>query len=129
MRRTLFAMIVALSLAGSALAQPASRCTHDTLAIRGESLAVTYCVTSVAHASAGDELRVGVLETYSAPHGTISQPVTLAFIAGEATSRVIEDLPLERLGMTGTLHLTLGLRGGLVRIESAILTPGAITIK
>lgn len=129
MRRSLFAIILALGLSGSAGAQPASHCTHDTLAIRGESVAASYCVTSSTRAPAGHELRVGVTETYTAPRGTIAQPVILTFIAGEATSRVIEDLPLEPLGMTGTLHLTLGLRGGLVRIESAILTPGAITIK
>lgn len=129
MRRTLLAITVALGLAGTAWAQPASHCTRDTLFIRGEPVTATLCVTSSSRAAGGSELRVGLTETYSAPRGTLSQPVALTFIAGEATSRVIEDLPLERLGMTGTLHLTLGLRGGLVRIENAILTPGAITVK
>ena len=129
MRRTFFALTLALGLTGAAGAQPASRCTHDTLVIGGQPVKAAYCVISSAHAPAGHELRLNVMETYAAPHGTISGPVTLAFIAGEATSRVIEDLPLEPLGIRGTLHLTLGLRGGLVGIESAILTPGAVTIK
>lgn len=129
MRRTALAITLTLSLAGAAHAQPALRCTHDTLSIQGQAVAATYCVTSPGRAAPGQEFRVGVTETFIASRREISQPVSLAFIAGEANSRVIEDLPLERLRLTGTLHLTLGLRGGLVRIESAILTPGAITIR
>jgi hypothetical protein len=55
--------------------------------------------------------------------------VTLQFISGEEASRVIQDVPLDKVGLQGTLHLTLVLRGGAVRVDSAMLTPGAITIK
>jgi hypothetical protein len=72
---------------------------------------------------------VKVSETYSTPRGSFTQDATLRFIAGEEASRVIEDVALERLGLEGTLHLTLILRGAQVRIDSAMLTPGAITIK
>lgn len=129
MRSIALAFTLALGLAGATHAQPAPRCTHDTLAIQGQSVAATYCVTSGGHATAGQELRVAVTETFTSPRGKISQPATLLFIRGEANSRVIEDLSLERLGANGTLHLTLALRDGLVRIESAMLTPGAVTIK
>ncbi len=129
MRSIALATTLALSLAGAAHAQPAPRCTHETLAVQGQSVVATYCVTSAGHPIAGQELRVAVTETFRSPHGQISQPATLAFIGGEANSRVLEDLPLERLGASGTLHLTLTLHAGFVRIESAMLTPGAITIK
>ncbi len=42
---------------------------------------------------------------------------------------MIQDVPLERVGLQGMLHLTLLLRGGTLRIDSAMLTPGALTIK
>jgi hypothetical protein len=70
-----------------------------------------------------------VAETFSTARGSFTQEVTLRFIAGEEASRVIEDVGLERLGLQGTLHMTLLLRSGAVHVESAMLTPGAITIK
>jgi hypothetical protein len=77
----------------------------------------------------GRDLPVRVLETFSTPRASFSQAVTLRFIAGEDASRVIEDVALERLGLEGTLHLTLLLHRGAVQVEGAMLTPGAITIK
>jgi hypothetical protein len=77
----------------------------------------------------GRDLPVQVLETFSTPRGAFSQQATLRFIAGEPASRVIEDVDLGRLGLQGTLHLTLLLRSGAVAVEGAMLTPGAITIK
>ncbi len=127
--RPLLAAALALCLQGSAPAQPANRCTRETLSVRGTAVSAAYCVTSTEAASAGHELPVRVAETYSTPRTSFSQEATLRFIAGEEASRVIEDLSLDRLGLEGTLHLTLVLRGGLVHIDSAMLTPGAVTIK
>jgi hypothetical protein len=42
---------------------------------------------------------------------------------------VLESLDLSKLGLSGTLHLTLAYVQGLVHVEGALLTPGAITIK
>ena len=70
-----------------------------------------------------------VSESYSTSRGAFTQQSTLQFISGESASRVIEDIALARLGLEGTLHLTLVYHGGLVRVESALLTPGAITSK
>jgi len=53
----------------------------------------------------------------------------LHFLAGEGVSRMLESLYLTKLGMSGTLHLTLAYVQGLVQVEGALLTPGAITIK
>jgi hypothetical protein len=122
------AAALVLMTAASASAQPAGRCTRETLEVRGVPVSVGYCVAAVGPAS-GHELPVRVQENYSSPHGALSQETTLRFIAGETSSRVIEDLPLERLGLSGTLHMTLLLRGGLVRVDAAMLSPGAITVK
>jgi hypothetical protein len=119
----------AAAIAPNAWAQPAGRCTRETLNVRGTPLSVSYCVTDLGQSTPGRDLPVRIAETYSTPHGTYTQQTTLRFIAGEDSSRVIEDLPLERVGLQGTLHLTLLLRGGVVRVDSAMLTPGAVTIK
>lgn len=118
-----------VSLSKQAQAQPAGRCTHEVLNVRGTPLTATYCVQSMGSAPPGRDLPVRVSETYSTPRGSWSEQATLQFIAGEESSRVIADLPLERVGMQGTLHLTLLLRGGTIHVDSAMLTPGAITIK
>jgi hypothetical protein len=128
-RRTFMATALALSLGGSASAQPSGRCTHETLSVRGTPVTVAYCVNAVGVAASGRDLPVRVLETYSTSHASFSQEATLRFIAGEEASRVIEDVALERLGLEGTLHLTLLLHSGLVHVDGAMLTPGAITIK
>ncbi len=128
--RTLVAGTLAVWIAGTAAAPaPAGRCTRETLTVAGTPLTAAYCVTTLGAAAPGRDLPVRVTETYSTPKAAFSQDAVLRFIAGEASSRVIEDLALERLKLRGTLHLTLVLHGGAVRIEGAMLTPGAITIK
>jgi hypothetical protein len=121
--------LVAFGLARQAQAQPANRCTRETLNLRGTPLTAAYCVEAMGKAAPGRDLPVRLSQSYSTPHGSWSTESTLTFIAGEEASRVIQDLPLERVGMQGTLHLTLMLSGGTVHVDSAMLTPGAITIK
>lgn len=123
------ATALALSLGTGAQAQSAGRCTRETLNVRGTPLTASYCIVGTGTASPGRDLPVRVSETYSTAHGLWTQDVTLRFIAGEESSRVIEDLPLDKVGLQGTLHLTLLLRGGVVHVEGAMLTPGAVTIK
>jgi len=126
--RAFLALALALSATGAAWAQ-GGRCTRETLPVKGLPVTVGYCVSAETSAASGHDLPVQVTESYSTSRGSFSQQSTLQFIAGESVSRVIEDVALARLGMEGTLHLTLVYRGGLVRVESALLTPGAITIK
>ncbi len=128
-RQIALATALALSLGAAAQAQPAGRCTRETLNVRGTPLSASYCVVGTGTASPGRDLPVRVSESYSTPHGSWTQDVTLQFIAGEESSRVIQDLPLDKVGLQGTLHLTLLLRGGTVHVDSAMLTPGAVTIK
>lgn len=125
--RALLVAILALSTAAAAAAQ--GRCTRETLPVKGTPLTVTYCVAGENPAASGGDLGVRVSESYSTSRGAFTQQSTLQFISGESASRVIEDIALARLGLEGTLHLTLVYHGGLVRVESALLTPGAITIK
>ena len=129
MRRGLWSIVIGLVVGATAQGAAPSRCSHETLHVRGKPVAVTYCVASVPTAPAGAEVPVNVLETYTSAKGSFSQPSTLQFIAGQDTSRVIEDVDLARLGIAGTLHVTLAFRNGSIAIESAILTPGAITVK
>jgi len=105
------------------------QCTHETLKVPGAPVTVSYCVTATSTPGPGDELLVPVNESFSAPGGSYHDTATLHFLAGEFASRQMAEVDMSRLGSTGTLHLTLVYHGGRVEIESAILTPGAITIK
>lgn len=124
----LAAPLLALGLTKAAQAQ-SNRCTRETLNVRGTPLTASYCIEAMGAAAPGRDLPVRVSQSYSTPHGSWSEDTTLQFISGEAASRVIQDLPLDHVGLQGTLHLTLVLRGGNVHVDSAMLTPGAITIK
>ena len=119
----LAALLIAL-LAGRAAAQD-GRCTREVLTIKGTPVTVSYCVLRAEPGREGTP----VSESFSSPKGSFSQTSPLAFIPGDDPSRVIEDVSLSQLGLSGTLHLTLVMHDGAVHIEAAILTPGAITIK
>jgi hypothetical protein len=123
-------LFLGLSLAATlrpAVASPA--CTQETLNVRGTPVTIGYCVDGAARSAGGDEIVVPTAASYGAPGGSFSRTEHLHFVAGEGISRVIENLDLARLGLRGTLHLTLAYSGGLIHVEGALLTPGAITIK
>lgn len=124
---------VALALAAAALlpvsAAAQARCSQELLTVQATPVTIGYCVEGTPRATASGEILVPIQATYSAPGGSFGRTKELHFIAGEGASRVLESLALKRLGLRGTLHLTLLYAGGLVRIEGALLTPGAITIK
>jgi hypothetical protein len=77
----------------------------------------------------GDEERVPVQATYSTAASSFSQNSTMRFVTSAGPSRLLQSVDLAPLGLTGTLHLTLVYAGGFVRIQGALLTPGAIRIK
>jgi hypothetical protein len=126
MRRTL--ALTGVLLATLAPAAAASPCTQQMLSVEGSPVTIGYCVSG-APRSSGSEVVVPVAASYSAPHGSLRRTIQLHFIAGEGVSRVIQSLDLTTLGLTGTLHLTLAYSRGVVQVEGALLTPGAITIK
>jgi hypothetical protein len=111
----------------AASAPPA--CTSETLAVQGTPVTISYCVTGPLRTTASHEIIVPASATFAAPGGTLHRNSELHFLAEEATSRVLESLDLTKVGLTGTLHLTLAYIRGALRVEGALLTPGAITIK
>lgn len=104
-------------------------CTRETLTVKGTPVSASYCVTRTSRGPSGREVSVVVAQTFSSPKGSFSQNAPLQFVAGVDPARAIEDVNLSEVGIAGTLHLTLSYRGGLVHIDAAMLTPGAITIK
>jgi hypothetical protein len=110
-------------------APAASACTQETLTVEAAPVTIGYCVGGTVRSNGADELVVPVNASYAGPSGALRLSILLHFMAGERVSRVIQSLDLSKLGLTGTLHLTLAYSSGLVRLEGALLTPGAITIK
>jgi hypothetical protein len=104
-------------------------CTRETLLVQKTTVNVEYCVSGVPRSEASGEMVVPVQAAYSTSTASVSRTLALHFVAGESVSRVFETLDLARLGLTGMLHLTLAYSSGLVRVEGALLTPGAIAIK
>jgi hypothetical protein len=123
------ALTVLVLLGATTVWSPAaSQCTQQTLSVEGSPVSIGYCVSGVPSVKGSEEI-VPVTATYSAPKGSIQRTIQLHFIAGERVSRVIQSLELTPLGLTGTIHLTLSYSRGVVDVEGALLTPGAITIK
>jgi hypothetical protein len=127
MKHVLASFAVAAATAASAFG--ATTCTQETLTVEGAPVTVGYCIAAAPRPNGAQELVVPVVATYSAPGGTVRRAAELHFLAGEEVSRILESLDLTKLGLQGTLHLTLAYSRGLVHLEGALLTPGAITIK
>ena len=94
-------------------------------------VAVALCaVEGSAHRSTdGHRIVVTIAETLSSGPTSFTRDVTLDFLAGAEVSRTIDDVPLAKLGMERTLHLTIGYRSDSIRLEHALLVPGAIPLK
>lgn len=128
MRRLVVALVLAAAVPAAASAQ--GRCSQETLTVRGQAVSIGYCVTAAPTKAPGSELLVPVHAVYSSPGHTATEDMTLHFISGEGESRVIRNVDLAKVGSTGTLHLTLVYGSdATIRIESATLSPGAVTIK
>jgi hypothetical protein len=127
-RRATPAIAIALTAITIRAVLAATPCTQETLTVEGTPVTVAYCITGQPRSNGSEEI-VPVSATYSAPGGTFRRSTELHFLADEGVSRVLESLDLSKVGLTGTLHLTVAYSRGLVRLEGALLTPGAITIK
>jgi hypothetical protein len=125
----LLPVLGAFVIASATIVAAAPGCTQETLDVRGTPVTIGYCVSGPPRSTDADEMIVPIVASYGAPGGSFSRSSEMHFVAGEGVSRVIESLDLSRLGMSGTLHLTLAYSDGRVHIEGALLTPGAITIK
>jgi hypothetical protein len=121
-------LAAAATLPATAGAQ--QRCSQETLSVRGTPVTIGYCIAAAPKTGAGEEILIPVQASYAAPGGSFGRAEELRFISGEGSSRVVENLRLGPLGLgPQTLHLTLVYSAGVVRIEGALLTPGAITVK
>ena len=126
-RRLTIFIVLAAGTAQAAVSAPA--CSRETLSVQGTPVTIGYCVTGPLRANGAAEVIVPVTLAYSAAGGSVQRPLELHFLSGEGVSRVLQSLDLRPVGLTGTLHLTLEYARGLVQVEGALLTPGAITIK
>ena len=124
---------LAVVLAGPmAAAQPNDACSHDTLMVEGTPVDVTLCAPEPAARKAkgeGGPVSVTVTEVFSAGGNSFTRTSALEFLERPQTSRTIDDVPLQKLGIPKTLHLTIGYRQGSVRLEHAMLIPGAVDLK
>ncbi len=127
MKPIFLALVLALA-AAPGTAHASGQCSSEVLNVRDVPVTVQYCIAGNT-AKNGPEIRVPVDGSYTSPTGTFTHASVMRFVAGEGPARVLENVDLSQLGLGGTLHLTLAYSGGVVRVENAMLTPGAITIK
>ncbi len=113
-----------LLAAGGATAAPA--CSSDAFTIDGSTLTVSLCAPSDAKGQSTAHVTETLSVRGQAPY---VRDVTLELVSGAESSRTIDDAPLQRLGFARTLHLTIAYRNGSVRLEHALLVPGAIALK
>jgi len=124
--RASLVLLFALSLS-SAPARAASPCSADTFSIDSAALAVAVCPPATAPHLGG---KVTLTETLSVKgQPPLTRDFTLELLADSDSSRGIDDVPLQKLGIEKTLHLTLAYKAGAVRLEHALLVPGAIALK
>jgi hypothetical protein len=124
--------IATLALSGALLAAvlPAAQtgdagCSSDAFAIDGSSVVVQLCARDVNAAA-----KIVVTETLSVKGQTpFVREVPLDRVPGADSSRAIDDVPLTKLGLARTLHLTIAVKNGAVRLEHALLVPGAVALK
>lgn len=114
--------------AAPALAQGSGRCTNEALTIEGQKVSAQFCVTGEAAAGPNKPVHVTISESLSAGGSNVNRTAGLDFVAADA-ARAIDDIPLAPLGIKKTLHSTFLYSGGSVKLEHALLVPGAVTVK
>ncbi|MBV8355418.1 MAG: hypothetical protein JO101_08875 [Candidatus Eremiobacteraeota bacterium] len=107
----------------------ATDCTQETLTVQNTPLSLVYCVTGPPRRGGTTEILVPFTVRYAARGASAQRAGELHFLADESVSRVLSTIDLSAVNLVGTLHLTLAYAHGLVHVEGALLTPGAITIK
>ncbi len=125
--RAAFAIVaLAVGASGRPALAAAAGCSADAFTVKGTPLGVELCVP-VPHAAGKT---VVATETVSARgQAPLVRKVTLDVVAPDEGSHTIDDAPLQSLGIAGTLHMTIGYKSGTVRLEHALLVPGAIALK
>jgi hypothetical protein len=127
-----FALLLGLATAGSAaaFADAAEVCSRDTLTVDGTPVTVGICATEPAKSAASGKTAVlPVTETVSTKDQSFERTTTLEFLSGDELSRTIDNVPLAKLGIQKTLHLTIAHKPGSLVLEHALLIPGAVPLK
>ena len=114
-----------------ALAQGNEVCSHDTLTIDGSPVTVSLCIpeSGASKKSDGAAMSVPVRETFVSGERHTTRTVSLEFTARKAASRALDDASLQELGISKTLHLTIAYEAGEIRLDHALLIPGAVSLK
>ena len=121
------ALVAALAMLAPSVVRADAPCSTRTLTVTGKAVTISFCPQSVSRNGNG-EIVVHAQEHVSASGTSVVNARVFRFLAGEQTSRAIEILPLNGVGISGELHLSLAYRDGEITIESAVLTPGAIPV-
>ena len=121
-------LTLALAVVSPAPAQ--ETCSSDTFSIDGRSVDVSVCgPTSVPKPTKGQP-SIQLRETVGVRGGVpLVREVALATLPDEGLAHTIDDVPLQKLGIERTLHVTLAYKPGTVRLEHALLIPGAVVLK
>ncbi len=124
-------LALATGLVSAAPSPAPSVCSNDVFTIDDRPVNVALCVPESAprRSADGKRLIVTVSETVSSRGATFNRDVSLDFLAGTDLSRTLDDVPLDKVGIGGTLHLTIGYRPSVIRLEHALLIPGAKALK
>ncbi len=122
----------AIAITGLALAatvapvRAAAGCSSDAFTVTGTSLAVEICAPATRGPGKAPVLATATLTARG--KDAVVRKIPLDVVSDEA-SHTIDDAPLQSLGIAGTLHMTIGYKAGAVRLEHALLVPGAIALK
>ena len=126
----------ARAAAGAATPVESGGCSSDAFSIDGSSVKVALCVSAGDKAGAKtvvtEHFSIAALSAHAAAaagNAAFERELPVERLPGAESSRAIDDVSLERLGLSRTLHLTIAVRSGSVRLEHALLIPGAVSLK
>jgi hypothetical protein len=105
----------------------AAGCSNDAFIVSGSALTVEICAPAARPVGKSPVFAIATLT--SRGQATLVRKVALDVISPSEASHTIDDAPLQSLGIAGTLHMTIGYKAGAVRLEHALLVPGAIALK
>jgi|HubBroStandDraft_6_1064221.scaffolds.fasta_scaffold418791_2 hypothetical protein len=116
-------------------------CSDDTFQIEGHAVRVSICAPVALPAPAAPPKgrgeresrdvrpQLALQESFSSGGASFSRSLPVEIVEGSDRSRALDDVPLDKLGISKTLHLTIGFRLGSVQLEHALLVPGAIPLR
>jgi hypothetical protein len=93
------------------------------LKIDGAPVTVGLC------ASKTDAKTIAVAETFTSKSTSFAHATTIDVFPGEESSRGIDDVSLEPLGIAKHLHISMHVKAGTIALEHALLLPGAVPLK